>query len=145
MLRQYLPRGCAVAVSCALALGACGQAEDTQDERSTTTEEETAGPSDSATATSPTTATDPITLIEVAYAGGEVVGGVRTVAVRLGDTVRIRLTSDVAEELHVHTYDAVAAVVPGQTSDLEFAATIPGRHEVELEKKHRTLMVLEVR
>lgn len=143
MLRQYLPRGCAVAVSCALALSACGQ-DETLVERSTT-EEETAGPPGSATATSPTTATDPITVIEVAYAGGEVVGGVRTVAVRLGDTVRIRLTSDVAEELHVHTYDAVAAVAPGQPSDLEFAATIPGRHEVELEKKHRTLMVLEVR
>lgn len=44
MLRQYLPRGCAVAVSCALGLSACGQGEDTQGERTTTTEEETAGP-----------------------------------------------------------------------------------------------------
>ncbi len=145
MVRQYLPRGYAVAVSCALALNGCGQVEDTQVERSTTTQEGTAGPTDSATATSPTTAANAIIVVEVAYARGEVVGGVRTVAVRLGDTVRIRLTSDVAEELHVHTYDAVAAVVPGQPSDVEFAATIPGRHEVELEKKHRTLMVLEVR
>ncbi|MGH9164439.1 MAG: hypothetical protein ACRDZW_02855 [Acidimicrobiales bacterium] len=63
----------------------------------------------------------------------------------MGDRVRLRVASDVAEEVHVHTYDVMADVAPGTTADVEFTATIPGRHEVELEKAGKALLVLEVR
>ena len=154
MLRPFLPRGCAVALSCAIALGACGGDDD---EEALTTTTSALGPTSSTpsstepaattTSTAVTTNTAPTTaqVIQVAYVAGQVVGGAQTVRARLGDTVRIELTSDAAEEMHLHTYDLVTPVVAGQLAVIEFSATIPGRHEVELEKKGRTLLVLEVR
>jgi hypothetical protein len=98
----------------------------------------------SSTAPVPTT-NEAVRVIEVSYAGGQVAGGAQRATVRLGEKVRLRVTSDVADEVHVHTYDLRAAVGPGQPADVELVASIPGRHEVELEKKHRQLLVLEVR
>lgn len=106
----------------------------------------TAGPGvpDPTVATTATAVTG-ARVIEATYAGGQVVGGLRTETVRVGDEVVLRVTSDVAEEVHVHTYDVTADVTPGGTAELTFTATIPGRHEVELEKKRKLLLLLEVR
>lgn len=102
------------------------------------------GVPDPTVATTATTVTG-ARVIEATYAGGQVVGGLRTETVRVGDEVVLRVTSDVAEEVHVHTYDVTADVTAGGTAELTFTATIPGRHEVELEKKRKLLLVLEVR
>lgn len=100
-------------------------------------------PSTSATATGGTIPEG--TLFEVTVAGGKVVSGPgRRVRVERGELVRIRVTSDVADELHVHTYDLKADLAPGTASTLEFAATIQGVFEVELEKDHLLLFQLQV-
>ena len=91
------------------------------------------------TATAPSTRT-----IEVAFAGGQVRGGRRTEKVELGEEVRIRAVSDVAEELHVHTYDRRVDLQPGQPGEVVFTADIPGRHEVEFEQSGRPALTLEV-
>lgn len=83
--------------------------------------------------------------IEVRFAGGNVVGGPRREMVALGRTVVIRATSDVPEELHVHTYDLRTDLVPGQPGEIRLEADIPGRHEVELEKAGKLALTLEVR
>ena len=93
--------------------------------------------------TSPTSATE-VRAIEVALAGGQVQGGRRTERVELGEEVRIRATSDVAEELHVHTYDRRVELQPSQPAEVVFTADIPGRHEVEFEKSGRQALTLEV-
>lgn len=82
--------------------------------------------------------------IEVALAGGQVRGGRRTEKVELGEQVRIRAVSDVAEELHVHTYDRRVDLQPSQPAEVVFTADIPGRHEVEFEKSGRQALTLEV-
>ena len=64
--------------------------------------------------------------------------------VSLNERVRLRVTSDVAEEVHVHGYERRAPVTPGAVAEIEFVADIPGVFEVELEKAHRRLVVLEV-
>ncbi len=57
----------------------------------------------------------------------------------------IRVTSDVADEVHVHGYDRTVPVAAGQTAEVTFVASIPGVFEVELERIHRLLFTLEVR
>ena len=96
------------------------------------------------TGASPTATTATGRTIEVAFAGGQVQGGRRTERVELGEQVRIRAISDVAEELHVHTYDRLLTLQPSQPAELVFTADIPGRHEVEFEKSRRQALVLEV-
>lgn len=92
-----------------------------------------------------TTTVDDTRTIEITYAGAQVAGGIRTETVDLGKKVRLRVTSDVTEEVHVHTYDVIAEMASGGTAELEFTATIPGRHEVEMDNKGRPILVLEVR
>ena len=99
--------------------------------------------SPASTSSAPTTS--PGTSIELKLAQGAVVGGPRREAVALGQTVVLRVTSDVSEELHVHTYDLRAELAPGQPGELRFTADIPGRHEVEFEASGKTALTLEVR
>jgi hypothetical protein len=145
MNRSNHVRAWALAAALAVAPIACGGGDGPA---STTTSPTTAA---QATSTVPTTAaattstTEAVRLIEVTYAGGQVAGGVQRTPVRLGEKVRLRVSSDVADEVHVHTYDVKVAVAAGQTAELDLIASIPGRHEVELEKKHKQLLVLEVK
>ena len=83
--------------------------------------------------------------IEVAYEGGAVAGGPRRETVGVGEEVKIVVTSDRKEEVHVHTYDLTAEVAPGAPAEITFTASIPGVHEVELEGAHKVLFILEVR
>jgi hypothetical protein len=111
----------------------------------------TSTPSSSPTSTSapatsaPPTTVSPATTIELRFAQGEAVGGPGRETVALGETVVLRATSDVTEELHVHTYDLRSRLVPGQPTELRFTASIPGRHEVEFERSAKTALTLEVR
>lgn len=151
MHRSNLARASALALALLVAPSACG---DSTGPASTTT---TAAPTITTasgnvgslttltTAATSTPSTEAVKVIEVTYAGGQVAGGAQRTTVGLGETVRIRVTSDVADEIHVHTYDVRADVTPGQPAQLELVASIPGRHEVELEKKRKQLLVLEVR
>ena len=66
----------------------------------------------------------------------------RRAEVKLGDNVRLVVESDAADELHIHGYDLIADVVPGQTTEITFVAEIPGVFEVEFETSH--LQVLEL-
>jgi heme/copper-type cytochrome/quinol oxidase subunit 2 len=65
--------------------------------------------------------------------------------VPVGQTVNLVVTSDVAEEVHVHGYDRRADVARGQTVTVTFTADIAGIFEIELEKSHKLLLRLEVR
>lgn len=143
MFRSNLARACAL-TAVLVAPAACSDGDGGTTGASATV------PATTATGAAPpastaTTAPEAVRLIEVTYAGGQVAGGAQRASVRRGELVRIRVTSDVADEVHVHTYDVRAAVAPGQPVQLDLVASIPGRHEVELEAKHRQLLVLEVR
>jgi hypothetical protein len=97
-----------------------------------------------AAATTTTTSTAPAgTLVEMVVANGEVTGGGR-VEVDLGEQVVLRVTSDVADEVHIHGYDLRAEVAAGGTIEIAFAAEVPGVFEVELEGLRLPLVDLEV-
>lgn len=82
-------------------------------------------------------------VIEIDVAEGAVDGGGR-IAVPLGETVTILVTSDVADHIHVHGYDLFADVEAGGTGSITFEATIPGVFEVELEDSAIELVELEI-
>jgi hypothetical protein len=55
--------------------------------------------------------------------------------VEKGDKVVLVVTSDVADEVHLHGYDISRDIAAGGTVRLPFKATIPGRFEAELESR----------
>lgn len=83
-------------------------------------------------------------VLTVTFRGGTVDRPKGRVKVRLGSTLRLVVTSDVAEEVHVHAYDRRVDVAAGGTAQVTFKASIPGVIEVELEKSGTTLVTLQV-
>ena len=83
--------------------------------------------------------------IRIAVAGGRPEGGIRRASVRKGREVVLRVTSDVADHVHLHGYDLFADVAPGAPAELRFVADVPGRFEVELEDRGVQIADLEVR
>jgi FtsP/CotA-like multicopper oxidase with cupredoxin domain len=63
--------------------------------------------------------------------GGTVVGGVKRVQATTGDTVRILVTSDAPDELHLHGYDIYENAAPGKPAQFLFRADIEGVFELE--------------
>lgn len=84
-------------------------------------------------------------VITVVVAGGKVVGGFRREKLKQGESIVLRVTSDTADEVHVHGYDKKVDVAAGGTAAISFTPDIPGVFEVELEERKLTLLELEVR
>ena len=82
--------------------------------------------------------------VAVAYAGGEVTGTTGREEVPVGEQVVLRISSDVAEEVHVHGYDLEGAVPAGGSVDIPLTASIPGVFEVELHDSGKVLFQLRV-
>jgi len=145
VLPRPLRLGAIVVVVAGIGLSACG---DDETSTPTTTIPSTSVPgvtTTAATATSATTATTAPAgrVVDYAYRGGSVTGEGR-VTIKLGEQLTVRVVSDVAEQVHVHTYDLTADLEPEAPGRLTFTADIPGVHEVELEHSHLRLFSLEV-
>ena len=65
--------------------------------------------------------------------GGQPVGGVQDITVRQGGVIRLTVTADAPEEVHMHGYDVAEDVGPGAPARFTVPATINGIFEVELE------------
>ena len=121
-----------------LVMAACGGGDDSP----TVTPDATTQPTASA---GPTTSSAAATVVGVTVRGGSVVEGASRQRATLGQPVTVRVTSDVADEVHVHGYDKTVPVAPGRTAEVTFLANIPGVFEVEFERSHKVLFSLEVR
>jgi FtsP/CotA-like multicopper oxidase with cupredoxin domain len=62
---------------------------------------------------------------------GSVVGGAKDVEVTRGDTVRIVVTSDAPDEVHLHGYDITRNPAPGRPARFQFRADAEGAFEIE--------------
>jgi hypothetical protein len=82
--------------------------------------------------------------MEVQISGGQVSGDTGRVPVATGTEVTLAVTSDVADEVHVHGYDLEAELAPGAPAELTFPATVPGVFEVELHEAGTVLLTLQV-
>ena len=96
------------------------------------------------TASLPAVAAPSVRVIDVSVAGGSVTGPGSRVEAALGEDLVLRVTSDVADEVHVHGYDERAQVPAGGTVEIPFTADIPGGFEVELEGTGQLLFQLRV-
>ncbi len=83
--------------------------------------------------------------ITVGYAAGDIDIADDRFEVARHDIVEITVTSDVAEEVHVHGYNIRHEVVAGNNDPLRFTADIPGVFEVELEDSGLPLFELTVK
>jgi hypothetical protein len=80
----------------------------------------------------------------VVIRGGEPVGGIEELEYEAGDQIRFEVSSDVADEVHVHGYDLMQDVVAGGTVSFDFQAEIEGIFEVELEGRREQIAELRV-
>ncbi len=60
-------------------------------------------------------------------------GKVKKLTYDKGETVRFRVVSDTAEEVHIHGYDIKKDLEPNKTATVSFKATITGIFEIEFE------------
>jgi hypothetical protein len=82
-------------------------------------------------ASTPTATTGVPAPHSIALKGGRPVGGMADIQVNKSDIVRLDITSDDAETIHVHGYDLETQVAPGRPAHLRFVAKIDGRFEIE--------------
>ena len=75
---------------------------------------------------------------------GERAAGPVTMQAREGDDVEIKVTSDRADELHLHGYDLHTPLKANEPAVLYFKATHSGRFDVELHHAGITLGSLEI-
>jgi hypothetical protein len=75
---------------------------------------------------------------------GEPVGGVQTLEYSAGEEIRFRVSSDAAEEIHVHGYDIAKDVPAGGTVEFDFPAELEGIYEAELEELGVQIIELRV-
>ena len=69
---------------------------------------------------------------EIKIENGAPVGGVAEIEVTEGDELRVAITTDAPDELHLHTYDVYLDIVPGKTNELVVeSADIGGIFELE--------------
>ena len=75
---------------------------------------------------------------------GEPVGGIKRLEYSAGDEIRFEVTSDVADEVHVHGYDLMQDVPAGGTVSFDFPAEIEGIFEAELEGRKEQIAEIVV-
>ena len=104
----------------------------------------TSGSTASTTQTTPTT-TEPEgpEPVRISFLNGEV-NGPRRPQFTVGDRVVLIVRADVEDHVHVHGYDLMDDVAPGNPARISFRADSEGRFEVELEDRHLPLTELVV-
>jgi hypothetical protein len=103
--------------------------ETTTEEAPTTTQAEPQGPQ----------------RVVVVVRDGQPVGGVQHFEIEQGRQVLFIVRSDVSDHVHLHGYDLIADVAPGQPARIRFRATDVGVFEAELEDRVVPIAELEVR
>jgi hypothetical protein len=83
-----------------------------------------------------------VPVIEVV--GGQPQGGIAGLDFNQGDEIRFDVTSDTADEVHVHGYDIEEEVPAGGTAKFDFPADLEGVFEVELHGSETQIAELTV-
>jgi Cupredoxin-like domain len=84
-------------------------------------------------------------VIRVSLKDGKVTPAADRVDVDLGSHVKIVVTSDSDDEVHLHGYDIEREVAPGSPARLSFLADQPGLFEFESHKSGKLLFQLQVK
>lgn len=74
----------------------------------------------------------------------EPVGGIAELTYHEGDQIHFKVTSAIADEVHLHGYDIMKDVKAGGTVSYDFPATIEGVFEAEMENQKQQIIQLTV-
>ena len=139
----------AVVLVAGIALAAGSGGDDEPEQGTTPPVAETQAP-DQATPATPETQTQqappPPRVESIRMKGRAPVDEPKTFTYEKGDTIRLRFTSDVAEEVHIHGFDNYVQVPAGETpKTARFKADLEGIFEVEAHSSGEILAKLEIR
>lgn len=134
----------AVALLVGAATGCAAGSGPTAGDRSPSAPASASSPISSGTPTAALSPAPPVRTVTVTVSGGTVTPKPGRVKVGLGEPLSLRVSSDVADEIHVHGYDLRREVAAGGTATLTFAPDLPGIFEVELESRGLRLLDLQV-
>ncbi|MFF5231301.1 hypothetical protein [Dactylosporangium sp. NPDC000521] len=147
-------RATVLAAALVLALAGCSADPEAPAPAPSTTTATAAAGTDAPSPTTGTSSAPPSPVATVATVDKEIVVTVAKkkvtpptgrVEVAKGNLVRITVTSDVADELHVHGYDKSLALPAGAPASLELRVDRTGLFEVETHASHLVLFQLVVR
>jgi hypothetical protein len=120
----------------AIGLAACGSSSETNE---ASNDSSTTRPADG-----PESASMGGKVPTILIRNGEPVGGVKQLEYNAGDQIRFEVSSDVADEVHVHGYDLMQDVPAGGTVSFDFPAEIEGIFEAELEGRKEQIAEIRV-
>jgi len=143
--RQGLP--CLIALILSGGLAGCGGDSGADADAPASSRASGGGASGSAGGPAPAPAPDVSvaeTIIDLTVTKGVPSPDVGQVAVPMGNTVRLIVTADVADEVHVHGYELTLDLAAGVPAELTFVADVPGIFEVELHEGGQLLCELRV-
>jgi hypothetical protein len=76
--------------------------------------------------------------------GGKPKGGIQPITYKKGDTIRLQIHSDTADEIHIHGYDLHKDVAKAGIVSFTFPASIEGVFVIELEQHKQQIASLKV-
>jgi hypothetical protein len=115
------------------------------DDPGTTTPSSSPPPSSASADATPTDSAFTGTEIVVEVKNGKVSPPTHRVKVSKGTQIRLQVTSDKADELHVHGYEIEKELPAGEQVTLDFTADQTGLFDIELHESDLQLAQLEVR
>jgi hypothetical protein len=127
-------------------LGGCSDGDDTSNASSSGQVTSTRGASGSSgsDASPPADDTDRVVEITVSVQDGKVSPKPRRVEVEKDSQIRLLVTGDVDDEVHVHGFDIEEPLEAGRTTTVEFVVNEEGVFEVETHESELELLQLEV-
>lgn len=144
MQRQTLPViGALVAVM--FAVSACASGDGASTTPSSSPSATGSGSATTGVASAEPDPTADVVEITVSVRDGKVTPKPHRVDVKLGSTIRLQVTSDVDDVLHVHGFDVEEPLEAGRTTTVELTADQPGLFEVETHETELQLLQIAVR
>ena len=131
-----------------LALAGCGGDEQPAAGGTPTTPASTTSQPPSSPPVSPsgpaTTGAQADVVITATVAGGKVTPNTQTVKAKQGQSIMVTVTSDEADELHIHGYDKEVELQPGKPGSVTFTADTKGTFEIETHESGKLVAKLIV-
>jgi len=142
-----VPFTCAAGLALALSLAGCGASGDDPASSGTTGSGSTSSStsaSSSSSSSSPSSSPSGRT-IEVTVEGSKVTPAPTTVDLGVGEKLTLTVTSDHADQLHIHGFEVEQDLVAGQPTTVTVTGDQPGVYEVETHHPELRLMKIAVR
>lgn len=134
--------GFVVLVAGVMALSGCSGGESSTPEAPASSEH--SQHAESSTSAAPSSAEEQKVRADFTIEKGHRTKGPETVEAKVGQSVALTITSDTADEVHVHGVNVSAKLKPGEKALLEFDVPYAGVFEIELHGAHGAITELKV-